>query len=644
MRLAAVFIENHDYNYGGYTLNFGGFFNYEVRFGDGTTHLIRNKNENFIESFFDETGTVTNLTAIVGSNGSGKTTAIYEILKVLNQDYQQGFAFWEDGEKCYINNYNMLIPPIQYIGDWESGWKPTLQSVGTIYFSPYLDHKIRAVGNDISADRYLQEDLINIDSTFDANTKVIISERLKRADYKRFINFQKSDFSKKIIREYGLLNDDLYKVVFTRHKIDANTTEGIDFDNTPRDFRKYLNSLFFQIREEYDLLNRNVASDEERYELNKKQFKNFLLMDIFCLLIKLIERHNTFLEEGHFIVEKLDEFLETNPDAISKLKFWLNNYYYSKWDRYPLPNDEVIEILDFLYNYIDKLKFSNEGNYLNWSSKSLFFNEEELNRLLDLNENLLVALNKYYLQKGSDDRYEFQSISDLQHFVRPEFADRRLSSGETALLNLYSRIYDYFSRHIINYEVVRKQEYYILFLDEADLGYHPSWKRSFVNTLIDFSQDFFSRLDVKVQIVFTTHDAISLSDIPNTNVIYLHSGSLNRVLENENGLRPKTTFAANVNDLLSHSFFLDDLLIGDFARSKIDNVIKWINDNRDKKGDFNVEQFDNVKKIINTIEEPVLRHKLADMLSEVSIDDQFIQNMISKQTEYLRDVLKRGKK
>jgi hypothetical protein len=38
-----------------------------------------------------------------------------------------------------------------------------------------------------------------------------------------------------------------------------------------------------------------------------------------------------------------------------------------------------------------------------------------------------------------------------------------------------------------------------------------------------------------------------------------------------------------------------------------------------------------------------LRNKLADMLSDVEIDDQFIQNIISKQTEYLRDILKRNK-
>jgi len=644
MKLAALFIENHDDKHGGYTLNFGGHFYYDVKFGDGYTRITRTKNENFLDNFFDKSGTLTNVSAIVGNNGSGKTTTINEALNVLNENYRKGIAFWEDKGNTLINHYMMNLPTIKFEGDWKTSFKQIDKNVGTIYYSPYLDHKLGVSGIDISADRYLSEDLVNLDSTFDASSKVIISERLKRADYKRFISFQKSEFSEKIKEKYGLFKDDMYRVVFTRHKIDADTKKGIKFDNTPRDFRSFLNDLFFQIRDEYSSLNRHVASDQERYELNKKQFKNLLLMDVFCLLIKLMERKNTFLEEGHFEDnEKLKDFLQSNPNATTKLMYWLDNYYYSKWDKHPLPHKEIKSILDFLYRYIDNLTFSKRGNYLNWSSKSLFFNEEELDKLLDLNENLLVALNKYYLQRESDDKYEFYSISDLQHFVSVEFADRRLSSGETALLNLYSRIYDYFSRHIINYQIIRKEDYYLLFLDEADLGYHPKWKRSFVNSIIEFTSDFFSKLGANIQIVFTSHDAISLSDIPSTNVIYLHSSSPNRILDRESNLRPRTTFAANVNDILGQSFFLDDLLIGDFANSKIEFAINWINHNRNKNGDFIREDFDTVKKIINTIEEPVLRNKLADMLSDVEVDDQFIRNIISKQTDYLRDILKRNR-
>ena len=253
MRLAALFIENHDYDFRGYTLNFGGHFYYEVKFGDGNTRISRTRNENFIDNFFDETGTITNVSAIVGNNGSGKTTTIYDSLKVLNENYQKGIAFWEDDKVTYIDHYNTSLPKIILEGDWDSGFKSIDKKVGTIYYSPYLDHKLDAYGIDISADRYLREDLINLDSTFDASNKVVISDRLKRADYKRFISFQKSEFSEKIKNKYGLFNDDMYRVVFTRHKIDADTKDRVNFENTPTDFQNFLNNLFFQIQVKYEV-------------------------------------------------------------------------------------------------------------------------------------------------------------------------------------------------------------------------------------------------------------------------------------------------------------------------------------------------------------------------------------------------------
>ncbi|GAL80011.1 predicted ATP-binding protein [Algibacter lectus] len=506
-----------------------------------------------------------NVSAIVGGNGSGKTTLIYKIINILNDNFTTGLTIWEDDKGSYFNQYGWALP----VHTNGVSIKNITKELGTIYFSPYFDHKASARGIDISADRYLAEDLNNIDSTFDANDRVIISERLKRGDYKRFINFQKSKFSEGVKAAYGLLNEDLYRVVFTRHKIDA-TIEGVNFSETPNDFRFYLDKLYLNIRKEYDELDRHVASDEERYELNKSQYKNFILMDVFCLLIKLMERKNIYLLEGHFKdKEEARVIIESETDSYSKLKYWLNNYYYSKGVETPLPNDEVISIIDFLFGYIDNLRFSSEGNYLNWASKSLFFDEEDLDQLLDLNENLLIALPKYFLEREEKSQNIYDSIGDLQYFANPEYANRSLSSGETAMLHLYSRLYDFFSRHILNVQTIRKEDYYILFLDEADLAYHPSWKKSYIKTIIDFSVSFFTELDANVQIIFTTHDPLSLSDIPNSNVTYLHKESETRILSFNSVNRPTASFAANVNDLLGHSFFLEDLLIGDFARQKL---------------------------------------------------------------------------
>lgn len=641
MRLTALYIEDQNSEERGYTVNLGGFNYYKVRVGDGVCTITAKKNDVFINNFFDDNAIVTNVSAIVGNNGSGKTTLIHQLLKLLNENFVSGITIWEDEKGVgYINRYKLGVRII-YEG---CTLKDTSKEFGTIYYSPYLDHKTGATGIDISADRYLREDLVNIDSTFDATNKVIISERLKRADYKRYIKFQKSKFAKRIIEKYGLLNDDMYRVVFIRHSISISERNAPKFNETPRDFREFLIKLYKDIVREYKSLNRSISGNYERFELQKNMFKNLILMDLYCLLVRLMENHNMYLEEGHFNDNvEASKVINSNDSAENKLKYWLNNYYYSKGDNQPLPNEEVISILNFLYDYLDSLSFSSEDLlFMNWNQKSLFFDEETLFKLLDLNEGLLSALPKYYLATQNGEQNIYDSLSELQHFVSLEFANRKLSSGETAMLNLYSRLFDFFSRNVIEIQTIKKEDYYIMFLDEADLGYHPEWKRSFVNTVLEFSKDFFNELGSQIQIVFTTHDALSLSDIPNTNVVYMHSLSPNRILDNDDPLRPQTTFAANVNDLLGHSFFLKDLLIGDFANSKIEYVIKWINDHRNKKAEFNRDEFNDVKKTISLIEEIVLRNKLTEMLNEVDFDEQFIKKMIQKQSDFLSDVLNRS--
>jgi hypothetical protein len=385
MRLVAIFIEDHDLDERGYTINLGGFNYYNVSVADGVCKITAKKNDVFIDNLFDIKGTVTNVSAIVGNNGSGKTTLIHKTLNLLNENFISGLTIWEDSNGIgYLNKYRLGVK-ISYSG---FELRELKKELGTIYFSPYLDHKLGASGIDISADRYLREDLVNIDSTYDANNKVVISERLKRADYKRYIKFQKSKYAEKIIEEYGLLNDDMYRVVFIRHEIKTSDRGIPDFEDTPWDFRDFLTQLFNDIQGENKSTNRIVSGDSERFELQKNLFKNLILMDLLCLLIRLMEKKNMYLQEGHFIDKsEVKEILSSNQSAETKLKYWLKNYYYSKGVKEPLPSKEVIDILDFLYDYLDNLEYSPDAFvYMDWSRKAIYFDEDKLFELLDLNE------------------------------------------------------------------------------------------------------------------------------------------------------------------------------------------------------------------------------------------------------------------
>ncbi|RXM40753.1 hypothetical protein BOQ62_04055 [Chryseobacterium sp. CH21] len=78
-----------------------------------------------------------------------------------------------------------------------------------------------------------------------------------------------------------------------------------------------------------------------------------------------------------------------------------------------------------------------------------------------------------------------------------------------------------------------------------------------------------------IQIIFTTHDPLTLSDIPNRNVAYLKKEENKTEVLSENE-KPTKSFGANITDLLSDSFFIKDGLMGDFAKEKIEEVIKYL--------------------------------------------------------------------
>ena len=106
----------------------------------------------------------------------------------------------------------------------------------------------------------------------------------------------------------------------------------------------------------------------------------------------------------------------------------------------------------------------------------------------------------------------------------------------------------------------------LILLDEPDLGIHPYWQKKYVKELINI----FSNFGKKLHFIITSHSPFILSDLPKENVIFLEKGK--QVYPFEDG---KQTFGANIHTLLSHGFFMKKGLMGEFAKEKIQSIIKY---------------------------------------------------------------------
>lgn len=232
------------------------------------------------------------------------------------------------------------------------------------------------------------------------------------------------------------------------------------------------------------------------------------------------------------------------------------------------------------------------------------------------------------------------------HFKDKSHFDQ-LSSGEKQqIYSIHSIIYHLKNLDSVHNSANDKLEYNSVFLilDEIELYYHPQAQKKTIDRLLNALEKSKLINVSHLNIMFLTHSPFILTDLPTEFTLKLKEG---KIYENK---KNNKTFAANVSDLLTDSFFLENGLIGDFAKSKIEKTIKWINENQseiDKGNNFKVddEEYKLHKKIINIIDEPVLQIKLKEMLSNLNSDDRL--SKIEKQIRILeaeKERLKKNKK
>lgn len=150
-----------------------------------------------------------------------------------------------------------------------------------------------------------------------------------------------------------------------------------------------------------------------------------------------------------------------------------------------------------------------------------------------------------------------------------------MSSGEQAMLSLFTRLAPISNPDLSKYSTV------LICIDEADLFFHPEWQQEFVYKLQAKLSKIYAKQ--KLQIIITSHSPIFLSDIPRNHIVLLKKsekllGQSEIVLGKYGDIHE--TFAANIFSLYNDTFFLHKHnnigVIGDYANNVIKYVLKLI--------------------------------------------------------------------
>lgn len=203
-----------------------------------------------------------------------------------------------------------------------------------------------------------------------------------------------------------------------------------------------------------------------------------------------------------------------------------------------------------------------------------------------------------YLQKQSED--------GSWHAEIPLW---RMSSGERQLIyQLSTLLY-----HLHNLASVYPPNIHYsninIILDEIEICYHPDYQRRFIKKLLDMlkGQDFNRRFNINILI--TTHSPFVLSDVKSSHILYLKDG---HQLKGEELIDIRKPFAANVNDILKQSFFMDEGFVGSFAAEKINSLVSYLAD----EPQAIVWTDEEIEDLISNIGDPLVVFQLKKMIAK----------------------------
>jgi hypothetical protein len=605
-------IENQEFNLG------GKFLYSSIRISENEYQVSRLENSHFVNNFFKVKGHgFSNITAIVGENGSGKSNTLDFIRGIINNRFIGNnwgrrsvlidfVAIFTDqkGDIFVMSNLDGITFSFNFK---YSSLSQSSVDFFTIYYSPAYDFKSFTVEDiDVSSSFLLKED--HEVQEF-ANNNISQADNHKYANSSRQIEFINSLNLHNDIRGKINIPDSINIVVQYTNTFRSRE----DFHNAPYEFRGFYRLLDQKHRDEINLLagKRHRLSEKKRsrgfLEIDKEMFLSWALFYLLKNLFGNIERSNHFLSEGRvsISIESLHtmSFEEAFTDFIKSQNLF--------------PVDSILNLVGNLIEVKEHIIEYDDA------PQDIKVARVYIENIQKLQLAYLEYENSMYKIAGSGVPYGFI-----------DFDWHGLSTGEKAYLDLYSRLF-YAKKKI--YGTIRQQRIgkkneqfpknIILLLDEGELGFHLQWQKEYIKNLIDIVPLLFQPENPNIQMIFSTHSPVSLSDIPRHNIVYL---------KKEDGFgtvvgldkQPKYSFGANIHDLIQDSFYLKDGYMGDFASSVIQRAIDWCL-NREIKTDA-----ETIQKLISLIDEPIIRVKLSEMFAE-KMGDNVERARLEAQRDYI---------
>lgn len=283
--------------------------------------------------------------------------------------------------------------------------------------------------------------------------------------------------------------------------------------------------------------------------------EEYIGMFIYFNLLNAIA-DNVLPSGGPEVLKQWRDMVDHSQDVMLQFQQFIHNQ-----------QDETIKnrlqtIHDVLFFIFNLMHYDDNGVFY----IDVFNEKDKIEAILEAN-----ILDTFYLTSR---------FFDMHYSHNFKMGENQLSSGEEVCLNLYALLYDAIELRPLKYSNIKSPR--LILLDEAVIGFHPEWQRTFINTLLDVLHALNVKPGHDYQVVITTHSPILLSDIPSCCCNFLKRVDDTTTINLRGNI--EETFASNVFETYRNSFFLENGMIGKYAETRLKAL-----EEKCKNGDLSAE-------------------------------------------------------
>ena len=535
----------------------------------------------FDKSLFDLDETKLSVTAIVGMNGTGKSTILELFMLAINNiaarkfhfntsensllwapNLEVEFFFYTDRlYKADLSRDSVLF--IAYTTDTQenSHYYPdysldeseidledffysltvnySLHGLNSIYMGDWLNqlfHKNDAYQTPLVIEPFRENGVINV-NTQDALVKQrLLSNLLEQEVEDEGGEDLSLRYLKKNVKATGLTlipNPDKVALVYES----TNDEEIIEYKDLIDQIPEILRHIFFTFFVD-------EAPALTSLELSKSDLNDLCKRYIIKKLVGIsvtYKKYQQFFNVKNKEFDEVELFAQLLYEDKSHITFKLRQAInFLKYKIYHGTSEFEFNI-ELLSNAIADVRLKNIGESIEFLLPPSFFNFE-----IYLNEDKNISFEKL----SSGEKQKIYSINSILYHLR----------------NLDS-VQDDEGEHI-QYTRIN------VFLDEIELCFHPELQRTFVMDLhTAINRRPFARINA-INICFVTHSPFVLSDIPASNILFLEPH--NKSVQTLPSSRELRTFAGNIHELLNDGFFMNSS-IGSYSEKVIGEILDFHN-------------------------------------------------------------------